>query len=128
MLHATEPVAFDPMPLLAELPVLPDRITSNSRHVEPGVAFAAYPGTRQDGRAFIDDAVLRGAGVVLWEAAKFTWQARWNVPQVPIEGLREKLGAIADAGYGKPSRTLSIVGVTVPNGKQSSTTLIAQAA
>ena len=128
MLHATEPVAFDPTPLLAELPVMPDRITSNSRQVEPGVAFAAYPGTRQDGRAFIDDAVLRGAGVVLWEAAKFTWQARWNVPQVPIEGLREKLGAIADVVYGKPSRALSIVGVTGTNGKTSCSHWIAQAA
>jgi UDP-N-acetylmuramyl-tripeptide synthetase len=128
MLVAAEPVAFDPTPLFASLPVMPNRITSNSRHVEPGVAFAAYPGTRQDGRAFIDDAVLRGAGVVLWEAAKFTWQARWNVPQVPIEGLREKLGAIADAVYGKPSRALSIVGVTGTNGKTSCSHWIAQAA
>src|SRR5438309_3524836 len=128
MLLAAEPVAFDPTPLFAALPVMPDRITSDSRHVEPGVAFAAYPGTRQDGRAFIDDAVLRGAGVVLWEAAKFTWQARWNVPQVPIEGLREKLGAIADAVYGKPSRALSIVGVTGTNGKTSCSHWIAQAA
>src|SRR5438046_3708113 len=128
MLHVTEPVAFDPAPLFAALPVMPTRITSNSRDVEPGDAFAAYPGTRQDGRAFIEDAVLRGAGVVLWEAAKFTWQARWNVPQVPIEGLREKLGAIADAVYGKPSRALSIVGVTGTNGKTSCSHWIAQAA
>src|SRR5947207_12890841 len=128
MLHATAPVAFDPTPLFTTLPVMPNRITSNSRDVEPGAAFAAYPGTRQDGRAFIDDAVLRGAGVVLWEAAKFTWQARWNVPQVPIEGLREKLGAIADAVYGKPSRALSIVGVTGTNGKTSCSHWIAQAA
>jgi len=89
MLLAAEPVAFDPTPLFAALPVMPDRITSDSRHVEPGVAFAAYPGTRQDGRAFIDDAVLRGAGVVFWEAAKFAWQARWCVPQVAIEGVRK---------------------------------------
>jgi UDP-N-acetylmuramyl-tripeptide synthetase len=128
MLRTPEPVAFDPTPLLADLPVMPNRITSDSRYVEPGVAFAAYPGTRQDGRAFIEDAVLRGAGVVLWETARFAWQARWNVPQVPIEGLREKLGSIADAIYGKPSRALSIVGVTGTNGKTSCTHWIAQAA
>src|SRR5439155_17084446 len=113
MLLAAEPVAFDPTPLFAALPVMPNRITSDSRHVEPGVAFAAYPGTRQDGRAFIDDTVLRGAGVEFWEAAKFAWQARWNVPQVPIEGLREKLGEIADAIYGMPSRAQTVVCVTV---------------
>src|SRR5947207_2386842 len=119
MLHATAPVAFDPTPLFTTLPVMPNRITSDSRGVEPGVAFAAYPGTRQDGRAFIDDAVLRGAGVVFWEAAKFAWQARWNVPQVPTEGLRETLSATADAVYGKPSRAGSLVGVPATNGHKS---------
>ena len=99
MLAASEPVAFDPSALIAALPVTPDRITSDSRQVEPGVAFAAYPGTRDDGRAYIDDAVLRGAGAVFWEVGKFAWQARWNVPQVPIAGLRDKVGAIADVIY-----------------------------
>ena len=128
MIHAAEPVAFDPAPFLSELPVMPSRITSDSRRVAPGAAFAAYPGAHHDGRAFIDDAVLRGAGAVFWEAKKFVWQTRWNVPQVPIEGLREKLGSIADAIYGHPSRALSIIGVTGTNGKTSCSHWIAQAA
>ncbi|HEY4138093.1 MAG TPA: UDP-N-acetylmuramoyl-L-alanyl-D-glutamate--2,6-diaminopimelate ligase [Casimicrobiaceae bacterium] len=128
MMPVAEPVAFDPAPLLKSLPVMPARITSDSRRVEPGVAFAAYPGARHDGRAFIDDAVLRGAGAVFWEANKFIWDSRWNVPQIPIEGLREKLGAIADAIYGHPSRALSVIGVTGTNGKTSCTHWIAQSA
>ena len=123
-----ESVPFDPAPILADLPVTPSRITSDSRRVEPGIAFAAYPGARHDGRAFIDDAVLRGAGAVFWEANKFVWQTHWNVPHVPIEGLREKLGALADAIYGHPSRALSIIGVTGTNGKTSCSHWIAQAA
>ena len=128
MMPVAEPVAFDPAPLLKSLPVMPARITSDSRCVEPGVAFAAYPGARHDGRAFIDDAVLRGAGAVFWEANKFIWDSRWNVPQIPIEGLREKLGAIADAIYAHPSRALSVIGVTGTNGKTSCTHWIAQSA
>ena len=40
-------------------------ITADSRQVVPGDLFAALPGTRTDGRAFIADAVERGAIAVL---------------------------------------------------------------
>ena len=40
-------------------------LTADSRRVEPGWLFAALPGTRADGRAFIDDALTRGAAAVL---------------------------------------------------------------
>src|SRR5579872_7446682 len=40
-------------------------ITADSRHVAPGYLFAALPGARADGRAFIAEAVSRGAAGVL---------------------------------------------------------------
>ncbi|MBL8660707.1 MAG: UDP-N-acetylmuramoyl-L-alanyl-D-glutamate--2,6-diaminopimelate ligase [Rhodospirillales bacterium] len=40
-------------------------LTSDSRAVEPGFLFAALPGTRNDGRAFIADALGRGATAIL---------------------------------------------------------------
>ena len=40
-------------------------ITADSRRVAPGYLFAALPGSRADGRAFIADAVSRGAVAVL---------------------------------------------------------------
>ena len=40
-------------------------LTSDSRAVEPGWLFAALPGTKADGRAFVADAVRRGAVAVL---------------------------------------------------------------
>jgi UDP-N-acetylmuramoyl-L-alanyl-D-glutamate--2,6-diaminopimelate ligase len=42
-------------------------ITADSRRVKPGDLFAALPGTRQDGRHFIDQAVAAGAVAVLAE-------------------------------------------------------------
>ena len=36
-------------------------LTADSRRVTPGTLFAALPGIRTDGRAYIADAVARGA-------------------------------------------------------------------
>ena len=105
--------------LLAKLAVPIARITSDSRQVRPGDAFAAYRGTRQDGRAFIPDAIARGAGAILWDVQGFVWNREWKVPHLPIEDLKARLGAIADAIYGHPSRELWMIGVTGTNGKTS---------
>jgi UDP-N-acetylmuramoyl-L-alanyl-D-glutamate--2,6-diaminopimelate ligase len=40
-------------------------LTADSRRVQPGWLFAALPGTRADGRAYIADALARGAAAVL---------------------------------------------------------------
>ena len=36
-------------------------LSADSRKIAPGFLFAALPGSRVDGRAFIDEAVKRGA-------------------------------------------------------------------
>ena len=105
--------------LLAKLAVPIARITSDSRQVRPGDAFAAYRGARQDGRAFIPDAIARGAGAILWDVQGFVWNREWKVPHLPIEDLKARLGAIADVIYGHPSRELWMIGVTGTNGKTS---------
>ena len=113
--------------LLARLGALPRRITSDSRAVEPGAAFAAYPGSVRDGRAFIPDAVQRSAAAVLWEAKGFEWDPAIGVSNQPVEGLKQNLGSIADFIYGSPSQALWTIGVTGTNGKTSCTQWIAQA-
>ena len=122
---ATAPVA-EVATLLSKLASFPKRITQDSRRVEHGVAFAAFPGANNDGRVFIPDALIRGAAAVLWEARGFHWDPRWNTPQLAVKGLRSRLGAIADFVYGSPSQELWMVGVTGTNGKTSCTHWIAQ--
>jgi len=119
--------AADVPALLAKLRAFPRRITADSRRIEPGVAFAAYPGTHADGRKFVPDAIARGATAVLWESSGFAWDRGWQVPHLPIEGLQQRLGAIADFIYGSPSQSLWMIGVTGTNGKTSCAHWIAHA-
>jgi UDP-N-acetylmuramoyl-L-alanyl-D-glutamate--2,6-diaminopimelate ligase len=105
--------------LLAKLSVPVARITSDSRQVRAGDAFAAYPGAQEDGRAFIADAISNGAGAILWETRGFNWNHSWKLPHLPVDDLKGKLGTIADCVYGHPSRDLWMVGVTGTNGKTS---------
>src|SRR4051812_41157446 len=125
-MSATSGIDFDPAPLLAGLPSTLKRVIADSRRVTSGDAFAAFPGDRFDGRSFIGDAVSRGADAVLWESNGFDWRAEWRVAHQPVDGLESKLGAIADAVFGHPSRALWMVGVTGTNGKTSCTHWIAQ--
>jgi UDP-N-acetylmuramoyl-L-alanyl-D-glutamate--2,6-diaminopimelate ligase len=44
-------------------------VCTDSREVATGDVFLAMPGARTDGRAYIADALSRGAAAVVWECA-----------------------------------------------------------
>jgi UDP-N-acetylmuramoyl-L-alanyl-D-glutamate--2,6-diaminopimelate ligase len=117
---------LDVAALLARLGSTPRRVHADSRRVGAGDAFAAFPGTHADGRAFIEDAISRGAGSVLWEARGYRWNGAWHVANLGVDDLRAKLGHVADFVYGSPSHALFVVGVTGTNGKTSCSHWIAQ--
>ena len=112
---------------LAQLGVPLADLTTDSRQVKRGTVFLAYPGSRLDGRAYIADAVQRGAAAVIWERRDFRWDDRWDVPHLAIEGLRERASEIAGCVHGDPSESLWMVGVTGTNGKTSVSQWVAQA-
>ena len=87
--------------------------------------FFAYPGEAADGRAYIADALARGASAVVWDTADFTWDARWQAPNAGVAGLKQQAGRIAHEFYGRPSEALWVCGVTGTNGKTSCTQWIA---
>ena len=118
-----------PMSLLRQLEKIGThftRMTSDSRKVMPGVAFAAYPGERADGRNYIPEAIDHGTAAVLWEREDFNWQADWKVANVGVTGLRDQVSEIASVVYGNPSEALTILGVTGTNGKTSVSHWLAQ--
>lgn len=117
--------AFDPV-LLTNLGVPVRNLATDSRAVQPGDVFLAYPGGRFDGRRFIAQSIERGAVAVLWEADAFAWRHEWRVPNMAVHGLREQAGAIAAYVYRYPSHELWMAGVTGTNGKTSCSHWIAQ--
>jgi UDP-N-acetylmuramoyl-L-alanyl-D-glutamate--2,6-diaminopimelate ligase len=112
---------------LAQLGVPLADLTADSRTVKMGSIFVAYPGTALDGRAFIAEAIARGAAAVIWERAGFTWNERWDIANLGVEGLRGKISEIAGHVFGNPSRSLWMAGVTGTNGKTSVSQWIAAA-
>ncbi len=104
---------------LSSLGVSITRLVGDSRDVQAGDTFVAYPGGQADGRRYIAQAIARGANAVLWEAHDFQWDPAWRVPHLALHDLRQQAGVLADKVYGQPSRQLRMVGVTGTNGKTS---------
>jgi UDP-N-acetylmuramoyl-L-alanyl-D-glutamate--2,6-diaminopimelate ligase len=99
-------------------------ITADSRAVRPGFVFAALPGAKVDGRAFIADAVARGAVAVLAPEGTI-WPP--GVPPRPLvtdAAPRQKLARLAVELAGKlPAH---IAAVTGTNGKTSTVDFLRQ--
>lgn len=89
-------------------------ITLDSRKVKPGYLFAALPGTKADGRDYIDSAIKAGACAVL---APTGTPAPQGVEFLTDENPKRKLAQILAQYYDvQPGR---IVAVTGTNGKTS---------
>lgn len=102
-------------------------MTNNSRHVETGTLFIAYPGEKSDGRKYIVDAVAKGAVAIAYEPDDDFVLPSVSVPCIPVNNLKIKQSAIAARFYDFPSEKIPVIGVTGTNGKTSVTHFIAQA-
>jgi len=99
-------------------------ITADSRAVRQGMVFAALPGARADGRAFIADAVARGAAAILAPEGT-AWPA--EAPPRPLltsPDPRRALALMAAAFYRVQPEC--VVAITGTNGKTSSADFLRQ--
>ena len=102
-------------------------LSLDSRQVKPGDLFLACEGQRVHGKVFIEDAIKRGASVVMWESGYLKRELRQGIPVFAIPDLKFKVGDIAERFYGEPSKNQFVIGVTGTNGKTSVSQFIAQA-
>jgi UDP-N-acetylmuramoyl-L-alanyl-D-glutamate--2,6-diaminopimelate ligase len=105
-------------------------LVQDSRAIESGNAFVAIAGFGAHGLTFVAQARQAGAAAILFEPpmpAGFDVASDTTAPMIAVPGLRARLGAMADAFHGAPSRTMATVGVTGTNGKTSTVQLLAQA-
>ena len=98
-------------------------VTSDSRLVEPGVAFVAVRGESRDGREFIPMALERGAAVIISDTAPETGHPA-EIPYIQVSDTRHALAAFARLLAGEPSKKLRLAGVTGTNGKTTTAFLI----
>lgn len=99
----------------------------DSRKVTRGNCFFALRGSGFDGHAFLQDAVARGAAVVVLQddnALPDSLCMHLGVVKIVVGDTRKALALMSSAFYGHPSRKLTMIGVTGTNGKTTTTHLI----
>ena len=102
-------------------------LRTDSRQVQPGDRFLAWPGAAHDGRQHVQAALRLGASACLVEAAGAEAFAFDDPRIAALPGLKAAAGAIADAWSGHPSHAVRVLAVTGTNGKTSSSWWLAQA-
>lgn len=108
------------------------QLCADSRSVEAGDAFVAWPGHATDARAFVAAALSKGAAAALVEAdgaanSALPVSLLDDARVVLVRGLKSMCGDIASFFYQQPSDQLKVVAVTGTNGKTSITWWLAQA-
>ena len=106
-------------------------VCDDSRTAVPGCLFVARPGTKEDGRRFVADAVRRGATAVLHAgedpcAGDPDAAAVVRVRVAEGTDLGRLAGRIAHALEGSPSEWMRLVGITGTNGKTTMSYLVRQ--
>jgi UDP-N-acetylmuramoyl-L-alanyl-D-glutamate--2,6-diaminopimelate ligase len=99
-------------------------VRDDSRRVRAGDLFVAVPGTKQDGRKFIDEALAKGAVAVLMQAEGVAnADLARKTTLILVQDARRALGIIA-ANRFRAASALTLTAVTGTNGKTTTTYLV----
>lgn len=99
-------------------------IVFDSRKVRAGSTFVAIDGTQLDGHQYIEEALERGAKVIVCE--KLPQQSKEGITYVQVVDSQSALGRMAANFYDNPSHKLELVAITGTNGKTTTVTLLHQ--
>ncbi|MFC4622848.1 UDP-N-acetylmuramoyl-L-alanyl-D-glutamate--2,6-diaminopimelate ligase [Comamonas nitrativorans] len=105
------------------------RLRTDSRQVQPGDVFIAWPGAAVDGRAFVAQALQQGAAACLVEQAgaqAFAFDLD-DGRIASFTGLKAATGLLAAQWLGQPAQRLRVLAVTGTNGKTSTAWWLAHA-
>jgi len=112
--------AISPRQIVGPLDRLVEGIAYDSRRVQKNFLFVALRGEKSDGHQFIDQAIEKGASVIVTEREEKQARATCLV----VENSRTALADLAVAFYERPTRRLRMAAVTGTNGKTTTTFLI----
>lgn len=102
-------------------------LQTDSRLVQAGDGFIAWPGAATDARAHVAGALARGACACLVEHTGVDAFGFTDARVASFEQLKAVSGPIASAYFEQPSNTLQVLAVTGTNGKTSTAWWLAQA-
>ncbi|MEF7614863.1 UDP-N-acetylmuramoyl-L-alanyl-D-glutamate--2,6-diaminopimelate ligase [Aquincola sp. MAHUQ-54] len=102
-------------------------LRSDSRQVQPGDGFIAWPGYATDGRQFARASLVAGAAACLVEHEGVEAFAFDHERIASLPNLKAAAGPIADAFFDRPSASMDVVATTGTNGKTSTAWWTAQA-
>lgn len=102
-------------------------LRSDSRKLQPGDGFIAWPGAAVDARRFVPAALQQGAAACLVEQAGAEAFALDGEGVASYAGLKADTARIAADFFAHPSEALDVLAVTGTNGKTSTVWWLAQA-
>ncbi len=98
-------------------------LSLDSRNVKKDYVFFSIKGNKTDGRKYIEEAVLKGARLIIADLEhKYEYNGIENV--VFVRDIRKAMSFLSSAFYGNPSSKLKITGITGTNGKTTISYLI----
>lgn len=112
--------AISPRQVIGPLDRIVEGIAYDSRRVQRNGLFVALRGEKSDGHQFIEQAVEKGATVIVTEEAIQHAHATCIV----VENTRPALADLSAAFYEYPTRRLKLAAVTGTNGKTTTTFLL----
>ncbi|NOZ47484.1 MAG: UDP-N-acetylmuramoyl-L-alanyl-D-glutamate--2,6-diaminopimelate ligase [Chlorobi bacterium] len=98
------------------------KVSFNSKEVEKNTLFVAVKGTQNDGHKYINNAVDKGANVIVCQ--QIPEKISKNITYIQVDDSHKALGIIASNFYSNPSRLIKLVGITGTNGKTTVATLL----
>lgn len=96
-------------------------LSCDSKNIHGDYIFVAVKGNKFDGHQFIDEAISRGAKVII---SQRDFSCPKEVNKILVKDTRLTLPKLAGNFFGHPAQKLKIIGVTGTNGKTTITYLI----
>ena len=104
------------------------KIENNSNEIGKGDMFVAIDGFEQNGHKYINEAIKKGAKIIMAQADKLTKEMVKELPEditfILAPDTRHAISICACNFYKNPSKKIKLIGVTGTKGKTTTTFMI----